>query len=265
MLKSFAEDLKSVREEKNISLKDISARTRLNVSILENLENGEFSFQPQTYIRAFLKQYIISIGLDPEEILFDYDLARSGKYKSKRQNVSAVSEESIAGINAKDQKTEVKNSKEKIADKLKFCSVCCNITEDEVCRICSSSKRSSNVICVVEEPQDVFAVEKTNEFKGLYHVLHGIISPLDGIGPNDIKISELLIRLGKENGQRVEELILALNPTVEGETTILYLSKLLRPLDIKITRIARGIPIGSDLEFADEVTLAKALEGRVTV
>ena len=150
-------------------------------------------------------------------------------------------------------------------DKLKFCSVCCNITEDEVCRICSSSKRSSNVICVVEEPQDVFAVEKTNEFKGLYHVLHGIISPLDGIGPNDIKISELLIRLGKENGQRVEELILALNPTVEGETTILYLSKLLRPLDIKITRIARGIPIGSDLEFADEVTLAKALEGRVTV
>lgn len=150
-------------------------------------------------------------------------------------------------------------------DKLKFCRVCCNITEDEVCRICSSSKRSSNVICVVEEPQDVFAVEKTNEFKGLYHVLHGIISPLDGIGPNDIKISELLIRLGKENGQRVEELILALNPTVEGETTILYLSKLLRPLDIKITRIARGIPIGSDLEFADEVTLAKALEGRVTV
>lgn len=150
-------------------------------------------------------------------------------------------------------------------DKLKLCSVCCNITEDEVCRICSSSKRSSNVICVVEEPQDVFAVEKTNEFKGLYHVLHGIISPLDGIGPNDIKIRELLSRLGNENGQRVEELILALNPTVEGETTILYLSRLLKPLEIKITRIARGIPIGSDLEFADEVTLAKALEGRVTV
>ena len=113
--------------------------------------------------------------------------------------------------------------------------------------------------------QRVFAFAKTTEFIGLYHVLHGIISPLTGIGPNDIKISELLIRLGKENGQRVEELILALNPTVEGETTILYLSKLLRPLDIKITRIARGIPIGSDLEFADEVTLAKALEGRVTV
>jgi len=150
-------------------------------------------------------------------------------------------------------------------DKLKFCSVCCNITEDEVCRICLSSKRDKRVICVVEEPQDVFAVEKTNEFKGLYHVLHGIISPLDGIGPNDIKIRELLIRLGLENGERVNELILALNPTVEGETTILYLSKLLKPLDIKITRIARGIPIGSDLEFADEVTLAKAFEGRVIV
>lgn len=150
-------------------------------------------------------------------------------------------------------------------DRIKFCSVCCNITEDEICRICTSAKRSSHVICVVEEPQDVFAVEKTNEYKGLYHVLHGIISPLDGIGPNDIKIRELLLRLGRENGNAVEELILALNPTVEGETTILYLSKLIKPLDIKITRIARGIPIGSDLEFADEVTLAKALEGRVIV
>jgi recombination protein RecR len=150
-------------------------------------------------------------------------------------------------------------------DKIRFCKVCCNITEDEVCRICDSSKRNKNIICVVEEPQDVYAVEKTNEYKGLYHVLHGIISPLDGIGPNDIRIRELLIRLGKENGSAVDELILALNPTVEGETTILYLSKLIKPLEIKITRIARGIPIGSDLEFADEVTLAKALEGRVIV
>ncbi|MEO6695325.1 MAG: recombination mediator RecR [Ignavibacteria bacterium] len=150
-------------------------------------------------------------------------------------------------------------------DRIRFCSVCCNITEDEICRICLSGKRNNKVICVVEEPQDVFAVEKTNEFKGLYHVLHGIISPLDGIGPNDIKIRELLIRLGNENGDSVDELILALNPTVEGETTILYLSKLIKPLDIKITRIARGIPIGSDLEFADEVTLAKAFEGRVIV
>lgn len=150
-------------------------------------------------------------------------------------------------------------------DKLRFCSVCCNITENEVCRICDSDKRSDKVICVVEEPQDVFAIEKTNEFRGKYHVLHGIISPLDGIGPNDIRIRELLLRLGNVNGSAVEELILALNPTVEGETTILYLSRLIKPLEIKLTRIARGIPIGSDLEFADEVTLAKALEGRVVV
>ena len=150
-------------------------------------------------------------------------------------------------------------------DKLRFCSICCNITENEICRICGSEKRSGKVICVVEEPQDVFAIEKTNEFKGKYHVLHGIISPLDGIGPNDIRIKELLLRLSDVNGNAVEELILALNPTVEGETTILYLSRLIKPLNIKITRIARGIPIGSDLEFADEVTLAKALEGRVVV
>lgn len=152
-----------------------------------------------------------------------------------------------------------------IKDKLRFCEVCCNITEEEICRICKSSQRNRTIICVVEEPQDVYALEKTNEFKGLYHVLHGIISPLDGIGPSDIRIGELLARLRNENGDSVDELILALNPTVEGETTILYLSKLLKPLEIKLTRIARGIPIGSDLEFADEVTLAKALEGRVIV
>jgi len=152
-----------------------------------------------------------------------------------------------------------------VKDKIKFCSICCNITEDDVCRICSSSKRNRDVICVVEDPKDVFAIEKTNEYRGLYHVLHGRISPLDGIGPNDIKIKELLYRLDDTKYDNVKELILALNPTVEGETTILYLNKLLKTLDIKITRIARGIPIGSDLEFADEVTLAKAIEGRVDV
>lgn len=150
-------------------------------------------------------------------------------------------------------------------DRIRFCRICCNITEMEVCRICDSDQRSASVICVVEEPQDVFAIEKTNEFRGKYHVLHGIISPLDGIGPNDIRIRELLLRLDGSNGTVVEEIILALNPTVEGETTILYLSRLVKPLEIKISRIARGIPIGSDLEFADEVTLAKALEGRVTL
>jgi len=152
-----------------------------------------------------------------------------------------------------------------IKERLRFCSLCCNITEDEICNICRSENRKGNIICVVEEPQDVFAIEKTNEFKGKYHVLHGIISPLDGIGPNDIRIKELLERLGGNGKTPVEELILALNPTVEGETTILYLNKLLKPLDIKMTRIARGIPVGTDLEFADEITLAKALEGRILI
>ena len=152
-----------------------------------------------------------------------------------------------------------------VKDKLKFCSVCCNITENDVCRICSSSSRSDSVICVVEEPQDLLAIEKANEFRGRYHVLHGIISPLDGIGPNEIKVKELLSRLNGEGPGRVEEIILALNPTVEGETTILYLTKIIRPLGIRVTRIARGIPIGSDIDFADEITIAKAIEGRVTV
>ncbi len=152
-----------------------------------------------------------------------------------------------------------------IKDKIKFCSVCCNITEDEVCRICSSEKRVKSSICVVEEPQDVYAIEKTNEYKGLYHVLHGRISPLDGVGPNDIRIKELLYRLEDDSANSISEIILALNPTVEGETTILYLSKIIKPLGMRITRIARGIPIGSDIELTDQVTLAKAIEGRVAV
>ncbi|MBN8569325.1 MAG: recombination protein RecR [Ignavibacteria bacterium] len=149
--------------------------------------------------------------------------------------------------------------------KIKFCKTCMNITENDECKICCSDRRNRNVICVVEEPQDVFAIEKTNEFKGVYHVLHGRISPLDGIGPNDIKLRELIMRLDESSGNSVTELILALNPTVEGETTILYISKLVKPLGIKISRIARGIPIGADIELTDEVTLAKAMEGRVDV
>jgi recombination protein RecR len=146
---------------------------------------------------------------------------------------------------------------------IKFCNICCNITEDDVCRICSSERRDKSIICVVEEPHDVYAIEKTNEYKAMYHVLHGRISPLEGIGPSDIRVKELLQRMGGEGVPEVQEVILALNPNVEGETTVLYISKLLRPLGIKVTRIARGIPIGADLEFADEVTLAKAIEGRV--
>ena len=146
---------------------------------------------------------------------------------------------------------------------IKFCRICCNLTEDEICRVCSSNSRDKTTICVVEEPSDVYVIEKTNEYKGLYHVLHGRISPLDGIGPDDIKIRELLFRL--EDNINIGEIILALNPTVEGETTILYMNKILKHLDFKITRIARGIPVGVDIELSDTITLAKAIENRVTV
>ncbi len=153
-------------------------------------------------------------------------------------------------------------------DKIKFCSICCNITELEICRMCSSAKRNKKIICVVEEPQDVIALDKSNEYSGLYHILHGRISPLEGIGPNDIRIRELIYRLDsniENNEENVEEIILALNPTIEGETTILYLAKLIKPLGIKMTRIARGIPMGADIELTDELTLARAMEGRVTI
>jgi len=149
-----------------------------------------------------------------------------------------------------------------VKDKVRYCSVCSNITESDPCSICSNTKRERSFICVVEEPHDVIAIEKTHEFKGLYHVLGGALSPLDGIGPDDLKIKELLQRFSNAT---IEEVILALNPNVEGEATTLYLSHLLKPLGMKITRIARGLPVGSDLEFADEATLSRALEGRIAV
>jgi len=148
-----------------------------------------------------------------------------------------------------------------VKDRIRYCSICWNITEIDPCPICASPKREKTVICVVEEPNDVIALEKTNEFKGLYHVLGGSLSPLDGIGPEDIKVRELLPRITPE----VAEVILALNPNVEGEATTLYLTKLLKPLCPRITRIARGLPVGGDLEFADEATLSRALEGRIAV
>jgi len=149
-----------------------------------------------------------------------------------------------------------------VKDKVRYCSVCSNITESDPCRICSNTRRDRHVICVVEEPSDVLALEKTNEFKGLYHVLGGALSPLDGIGPDDLRIKELLGRL---SGAGMEEIILAMNPNVEGEATTLYLSKLIKPLGVRVTRIARGLPVGSDLEYADEATLSRALEGRIAV
>ena len=146
--------------------------------------------------------------------------------------------------------------------KVRTCSVCANITEDDPCPVCSDARRDRSIICVVEEPNDVLVIERTNEFRGLYHVLGGSLAPLDGVGPEDLKIRELVLRLGEDT---VKEVILALTPNVEGEATTLYLSKLLHPLVDKVTRIARGIPIGTDLEFVDDATLAKALEGRLLV
>lgn len=142
---------------------------------------------------------------------------------------------------------------------LKYCSKCYNISDTDPCTICSNPKRDQSEICVVEDVRDIVAMEKTHEFRGVYHVLHGSISPMNGVGPDDIKIKELLARL--MDGQ-VKEVILATNPRVEGEATAMYLSKLIKPLGIKVTRIAHGIPVGGDLEYTDEITLTKALEGR---
>jgi recombination protein RecR len=142
---------------------------------------------------------------------------------------------------------------------LHYCSICCNITDIDPCRVCQDKTRDTTVICVVQEPKDLIALERTKEFNGYYHVLHGAISPMEGIGPDEIYIAELLKRLGDE---KVQELILATNPNIEGEATAMYLSRLVRPFGLKVTRIARGLPVGGDLEYADEVTLSKALEGR---
>jgi len=145
--------------------------------------------------------------------------------------------------------------------RIRYCSVCWNITERDPCSICGDDRRDHASICVVEDPSDVLAIEKTNEFRGVYHVLGGALSPLEGIGPDQLKAKELLSRL---NGQ-VREVILAMNPDVEGEATTIYLANLLKPLGVKVTRIARGVPVGGDLEFADEATLVRALEGRIAV
>ncbi len=146
-----------------------------------------------------------------------------------------------------------------VKDRVGFCTICNNISENDPCHICSDSQRKRNIICVVEEAMDLAALEKSEHFHGLYHVLGGRISPLDGIGPDDLKIKELLTRLTDGS---VEEIVIATNPNVEGEATALYLAKLIKPLGVKITRIARGLPVGSDLEYADGMTLSRALEGR---
>ena len=151
----------------------------------------------------------------------------------------------------------IKNAKQN----LKYCSKCYNISDTDPCTICGNPKRDESIICVVEDVKDVIAMERTHEFKGVYHVLHGSISPMNGIGPDDIKIKELLARIQNPEND-IKEIIIATNPRVEGEATAMYLSKLIKPLGIKVTRIAHGIPVGGDLEYTDEITLTKALEGR---
>ncbi len=145
-----------------------------------------------------------------------------------------------------------------VKDRIKYCSICFNLTVEDPCAICRDPNRNRSLLCVVAEPKDLIAVERTGEYKGLYHVLGGVISPIDGVGPDDLKIKELLKRLEKG----VSEVILATNPTTEGEATVIYLTKLLKPLGVKITRLAYGLPVGADLDFTDEVTLSKAFEGR---
>jgi recombination protein RecR len=154
---------------------------------------------------------------------------------------------------------ELSSSLMAVKERIIYCSTCFNVTDQDPCRICADPARDGAVLCVVEEPNDLLAMERTGEFKGRYHVLLGALSPLDGIGPDDLKVRELLMRL---ESVEAREIILATNPNVEGEATALYLSRLLRPLGLRITRIARGLPVGGDLEYADQVTLTKALEGR---
>ena len=144
--------------------------------------------------------------------------------------------------------------------KITYCKICQNFADREECSVCSNPARDKGVICVVENPRDVIQMEKTNEFKGTYHVLHGAISPMDNVGPDDIKIKELMSRIA---GGEVREVIMATNPNLEGETTAMYISKLIKPFGVKVTRIAHGVPVGGELEFADEITLAKALQWRI--
>ncbi len=158
-----------------------------------------------------------------------------------------------------------------VKERVRTCSECFNVTDDDPCPICRSPRRDHGLICVVQEPNDVLALERTNEYRGVYHVLGGVISPLDGVGPEDLRVRELVARVAgnaRENGSEhppVREVILALNPTVEGDTTAYYLAQLLEPFQVRVTRIARGLPIGSNLEYADEATLSRALEGRTRI
>ena len=181
---------------------------------------------------------------------------------SKLPGIGRKTAERLAYYIFKEKKEDARRLAEAIMavkEKIGFCKICYNYAEGDICDICSDPSRDRKTICVVEEPRDVWALENAGSYKGLYHVLLGVISPLDGVGPDDLKIRELLKRL---EGEEVEEVIIATSPTVEGDATAIYLSKLIKPLGIKVTRIASGLPAGGEIEYADSVTLAKALQGR---
>lgn len=194
--------------------------------------------------------------------IFTEPLAKLIEELQKLPGIGAKTAQRLAFHLIKQPEEEIKKLASALIDayeKIKYCSVCSNLSSQDPCEICTDSTRDHEVVCVVADPRDLIAIEKTKQYKGMYHILQGLISPIDGLGPEQLKIKELLKRL--QSG-KIREIILALNPTIEGEATILYLSKLLKPSGIKITKIAFGLPMGTDLEYADEITLIKALEGR---
>ena len=192
-------------------------------------------------------------------------LAKLIEYFQKLPSIGPKTAQRLALHVIKMPENEVKNFAEALIEAkttISYCNICFNMSSSNPCEICSNPTRNKNIVCVVAETKDLMAIEKTNEYNGTYHVLQGLISPIDGIGPDDIRIKELLYRVNQDD---IKEVILALNPSVEGEATSLYLNKLLKPFNIKITRIAFGLPMGSELEYADEMTLTRALEGRIEI
>lgn len=198
------------------------------------------------------------------ENIYAKPLARLIEEFEKLPGVGSKSAQRLAFYMLKQSEKSVKAFSDALIEakeQVKFCSICSNLTADDVCSFCKDDRRVQDEICVVAEPKDLIALERTKEFRGKYHILQGLISPMDGIGPDKLRIKELLNRIGS-NENTVKEIILAISPTVEGEATTLYLNRLIKPLNIKVTRIAFGLPVGGDLEYADTLTLAKALEGR---
>lgn len=198
------------------------------------------------------------------ELVYTKPLARLIEELQKLPGVGAKSAQRLAFHIIKQSPNYVNDLARSIVEakeQIKFCSVCSNLTSIDPCEFCQDQRRDKSTICVIAEPNDLIALEKTKEYKGQYHILQGLISPMEGIGPDKLKIKELITRLDNEK-DKVNEIILAINPTVEGEATTLYISRLIKPLGIKITRIAFGLPVGGDLEYADTMTLARALEGR---